>query len=345
MVKAKYSRICKLILMFSMFMVSFSGVSFAEGEIYDVIGYTDSVDFTVSNVIDTFDASKIDSAFDAGLVAEAPVEITLENDGGSSFGAYRLEEIGEDRYGYNPDDQLDIIGEVQTRIPIEGAQKDQYGRYKPDDLEEVTLDISELDKYEYQSITYLSGAKIFIEEPGDYYVMFRIRATMGATEAFIKVVEPEEQAEEAEAQPQENVEAMSSNARIIVDGIEVDFDAYNINGNNFFKLRDLAYALSNSEKPFDVIWDNDERVITITTGSSYTEVGGEMTEGDGEMKNGILNRDPVQKDGEVIELLAYNIGGNNYFKLRDIASELDFGVTWDAETKTVEISTDNAYTE
>ena len=31
-------------------------------------------------------------------------------------------------------------------------------------------------------------------------------------------------------------------------------------------------------------------------------------------------------DGEKIQMEAYNIGGNNYFKLRDIGKEMDFAV-------------------
>ncbi|MGO4373315.1 hypothetical protein AB4Z21_21620 [Paenibacillus sp. MCAF20] len=44
-------------------------------------------------------------------------------------------------------------------------------------------------------------------------------------------------------------------------------------------------------------------------------------------------------------LKAYNIGGNNYFKLRDIAKVFNIGVTWDASTSTIGIDTSLAYTE
>ncbi|MEG0798795.1 MAG: WG repeat-containing protein, partial [Acidaminococcaceae bacterium] len=51
------------------------------------------------------------------------------------------------------------------------------------------------------------------------------------------------------------VTAISSAQKVTVNGKDVAFDAYNINGNNYFKLRDLAFALSGSEKQFDVGWD------------------------------------------------------------------------------------------
>ena len=37
----------------------------------------------------------------------------------------------------------------------------------------------------------------------------------------------------------------------------------------------------------------------------------------------------VYVDGQRVELEAYNIGGNNYVKLRDIGAAVDFNVYWD----------------
>ena len=41
---------------------------------------------------------------------------------------------------------------------------------------------------------------------------------------------------------------------------------------------------------------------------------------------------------------AYNIGGNNYFKLRDIGQAMNFGVDWDSTKRTIAIDTSKAYT-
>ena len=48
----------------------------------------------------------------------------------------------------------------------------------------------------------------------------------------------------------------------------------------------------------------------------------------------------VTVDGKNASVEAYNIdNGNNYFKLRDFATNLDFGLTWDAATDTAAIDT------
>ena len=48
----------------------------------------------------------------------------------------------------------------------------------------------------------------------------------------------------------------------------------------------------------------------------------------------------VTVDGVPVSVKAYNIDGNNYFQLRDLARLVGFNVTWDNATRTVEIDTD-----
>ncbi len=56
-----------------------------------------------------------------------------------------------------------------------------------------------------------------------------------------------------------------------------------------------------------------------------------------------LNQAPIYVDGTRVDLTAYNIGGYNYFKLRDIADLVDFGVEWDPETSSIQIDTTVGY--
>jgi len=48
-------------------------------------------------------------------------------------------------------------------------------------------------------------------------------------------------------------------------------------------------------------------------------------------------------DGRPVEAEAYIIGGNNYFKLREIAAMVDFGVEWDGNAGAVLIDTSKGY--
>lgn len=133
-------------------------------------------------------------------------------------------------------------------------------------------------------------------------------------------------------------------SKVLVDGKIVAFDAYNIAGNNYFKLRDLAYVLNGSTKQFSVAWDGENNAIALKSGENYTVVGGEMaTKG----KNAVTPKATTSKitqNGNMVKLTAYNIGGNNYFKLRDIGDAFDFDVSWNNEEKTIVIDTTSSYT-
>jgi uncharacterized repeat protein (TIGR02543 family) len=133
--------------------------------------------------------------------------------------------------------------------------------------------------------------------------------------------------------------AMPTTSTVLVDGMPLEFDAYNIKGNNYFKLRDLAQAVNNTANNFEVTWDGVNNVINLLSNTPYTPVGGELVKGDGEAKTAILSTSAVYKDGKEIYPTAYNINGNNYFKLRDIAEAFGIDVDWDGVAKIVSINT------
>ena len=60
--------------------------------------------------------------------------------------------------------------------------------------------------------------------------------------------------------------ALVSSARVVVDGTPVAAAAYEIEGNNYFKLRDLCFMLGVS-----VEWDNNAQTIVIDTSKPYIQ--------------------------------------------------------------------------
>jgi len=130
---------------------------------------------------------------------------------------------------------------------------------------------------------------------------------------------------------------------VLVDGKNVAFDAFNINDNNYFKLRDLAFTLNGTAKQFEVGWDGAKNAISLTSGQSYTVVSGEMTGKGGGAKEATPTASKIYLNGREVKLTAYNIDGNNYFKLRDIGEAFDFGVDWDGARNTIVIDTSKGY--
>ncbi len=56
-----------------------------------------------------------------------------------------------------------------------------------------------------------------------------------------------------------------------------------------------------------------------------------------------LSTQPIYVDDQLVSMTAYNIGGNNYVRLRDIGKAVDFGVTYDAATNSVHIDSTQPY--
>ncbi|WP_251447560.1 leucine-rich repeat protein [Vermiculatibacterium agrestimuris] len=139
-------------------------------------------------------------------------------------------------------------------------------------------------------------------------------------------------------------EAIPNRSTVIVDGKEIAFDAYTINENNYFKLRDLAMGLTGSSKQFEVTWDGANNAINLVSGQSYTVVGGELTPGDGTNKTAVQNSSIIYLNGQPIQLAAYTINNNNYFKLRDVGQTFGFDVSWDGSNNTIVVDTNHSYT-
>ncbi|MFI3174921.1 MAG: WG repeat-containing protein [Bacillota bacterium] len=151
---------------------------------------------------------------------------------------------------------------------------------------------------------------------------------------------------ETEVTPAETVEptettykpAKSTTSLVTVNGQATDFDAYLIEGNNYFKLRDLAYAFTGTGKQFEVTWDAAQSAINLLSGQAYTIAGGEMAPASGYTKSASPSSSQLLLNGTPISLSAYVIEGNTYFKLRDICEQLDIEVTWDETKKVIGIN-------
>ncbi|WP_058302249.1 stalk domain-containing protein [Gorillibacterium timonense] len=153
---------------------------------------------------------------------------------------------------------------------------------------------------------------------------------------------PTEPATTPVVKPLETATATPSVSKVLVNGKQVSFEAYSINNSTYFKLRDIAKAVNGTDKNFEVGWDGEHNAISLTSGEAYTAVGGELAvSANLKAKKATLSTAKVYLDDEEIKLTAYTIGGNNYFKLRDLAQELGFTITFDSKTNTIGIGSSN----
>lgn len=119
---------------------------------------------------------------------------------------------------------------------------------------------------------------------------------------------------------------------VYVDDTRVYPTGYNIEGNNYFKLRDIGALVG-----FGVEWDSATQTVEISTArkaSSTTGITDEAVEG----AVARVTDQRIAVDGIYANMKAYQINGNNYVKLRDIAFQVNFGVDFDNATNRVIIS-------
>lgn len=176
-------------------------------------------------------------------------------------------------------------------------------------------------------------------EPGEYFISFNPRTATDSKNLGYLKIEGGEPTPIVDKLPTNEKVAKPTSSKVLVDNKSVDFEAYNIEGSNYFKLRDFAYAVIGTPKQFQVDWDAEKGAIDLISNSPYTPEGNELVRGNGKEKSSVISKAKIYQDGKEISLEAYTIDGNNYFKLRDLADTFGIIVTWDKVTSTIGIET------
>ena len=128
------------------------------------------------------------------------------------------------------------------------------------------------------------------------------------------------------------IDVKATKQKVKLDGKDVVIYGYNIDGYNYFKLRDLAAVLKDSAAKFGVNYKDG--VVTLTKAEDYKVVESDQKEVKA-MSKGMLTNDKVLVGDKTLTATAYKIDDLNYYKLRDLGEALEFGVGYDKATDTV----------
>lgn len=182
---------------------------------------------------------------------------------------------------------------------------------------------------------YQAGTGAKLTQPGEYLVSIKSSDLVYSTIVYVKVVgtTPSEKPSLSPSKPAlPQLKPTASN--VLVNGQAFAFEAYNINDSNYFKLRDLAYALNTC----NIAWDAQTQAIALVPGVPYEATGSELATGDGQAKNGQETDVKIKKGDATYTLKGYNINDNNYIKVRDVETLLDMTVGYDQATNTLTIT-------
>lgn len=132
--------------------------------------------------------------------------------------------------------------------------------------------------------------------------------------------------------------------KLYVNGTAKTLNAVNIKGNNFLKLRDLAYLLDGTSKQFNVTYTESTNTAHIHSLTAYVNDPQNPVNQPITLTRPQLSSQKVTLDGSSAYPIAYNVAGSNYVNLRQVCAMLDIGLTYSAATNTVTITTANSYT-
>ena len=118
---------------------------------------------------------------------------------------------------------------------------------------------------------------------------------------------------------------------VYVNDTRVYPTAYNISGNNYFKLRDIGKMVG-----FGVDWNGETQTVEISSQRIPADLEGMS---DVSVSGAVAKRSTQRfaLGGYYINVTAYLIGGNSYVRLRDIALQINFCVEYDEVNRRVDI--------
>ncbi|HIU58457.1 MAG TPA: hypothetical protein IAA61_11685 [Candidatus Ornithomonoglobus merdipullorum] len=136
-----------------------------------------------------------------------------------------------------------------------------------------------------------------------------------------------------------NLSAAPSEARVLVNGEETGVVGYTVNDTNYFRIRDVAMVLVGTSCEFNIDWNAEDNGINIVPGEEYEPNGTELSSDTVGQIEAVENDMPIYVNGRSTAITAYNINGDAYFKIRDIADAAGFEVQWDGDSQTINLVT------
>ena len=136
------------------------------------------------------------------------------------------------------------------------------------------------------------------------------------------------------------VDAVKNTKKVTLDGEEVKVGAYDVEGFNYLKLRDVAAILNAKKCQFSVGYDEPTKLISVELAKAYEKVEGDLAEIKDEKAKAIVSVRKILVNGEEKEIKTALINEYNYMQLRDLGSLVGLDVKYDAKNKVIMLNSD-----
>lgn len=136
------------------------------------------------------------------------------------------------------------------------------------------------------------------------------------------------------------VEAVKNTKKVTLDGEEVMVGAYDVEGYNYLKLRDVAAILNGKKCQFSVGYDEPTKLISVELTKAYEKVEGDLAEIKDEKAKAIVSVKKILVNGEEKEVKTALINEYNYMQLRDLGTLVGLGVGYDKVNKVIQLKSD-----
>ena len=136
------------------------------------------------------------------------------------------------------------------------------------------------------------------------------------------------------------VDAVKNTKKVTLDGEEVMVGAYDVEGYNYLKLRDIAAILNGKKCQFSVGYDEPTKLISVELAKAYEKVEGDLAEIKDEKAKAIVSVKKILVNGEEKEVKTALINEYNYMQLRDLGSLVGLNVGYDNVNKVIMLKSD-----
>lgn len=131
---------------------------------------------------------------------------------------------------------------------------------------------------------------------------------------------------------------LKNDIKIFVNGRVETFPTVLYKGENYVKIRDLAYSLI-GYKDFTLDYrENEEGKKTIVIGEGTYKPKGDELKGEIDFKNSVIGTEKIVVGDKTYNLNKINVLGYNYFRLRDLAPAIGLEVSWDKKERMVKLN-------